>query len=316
MMTRRNFLVVSSGAALAAASRGLSAQADPYRSMPKIDSHVHFVDPTRPQGVPWPPKTDNIYRPHLPPKFRAMVAPWNVVGEIVIEASPWLEDNQWILDLARDNTDIVGFIGHLNPGEPEFAAHLRRFAANPIYRGIRLWRKELPGAARPAYARDLDLLAERGLTIDVVDAEPVLKELAQLARRHPGLRVVIDHLPSTEWDGHPEAMRAGLADLAACPNVYAKVSMVVRLRHRRNVADPTFYQPGLDVLWNLFGNKRVLYGSNWPASARTANYDEIFQAIGQYVARLSRRDAEDFYWRNSIAAYGWLPRGAAAALRP
>jgi hypothetical protein len=30
----------------------------------------------------------------------------------VVEASPWLEDNQWVLDLAKENRVIVGFVCH------------------------------------------------------------------------------------------------------------------------------------------------------------------------------------------------------------
>ena len=127
--------------------------------------------------------------------------------------------------------------------------------------------------------------------------------------------IVIDNLPFTKWDGRPEAMRSELTQLASCPNVFAKVSYVVRLRAGRNIADPSFYKPGLDVLWDLFGSKRVVYASNWPASARTATYDDIYRAIAPYVATRSRQEGEDFYWRNSIAAYRWVARGAAASLR-
>lgn len=32
-----------------------------------LDTHTHFYDPTRPQGVPWPDKNDKrLYRPVLP----------------------------------------------------------------------------------------------------------------------------------------------------------------------------------------------------------------------------------------------------------
>ena len=36
-----------------------------------IDTHTHFYDPTRPQGIPWPPK-DNLllYRTVLPEHHR------------------------------------------------------------------------------------------------------------------------------------------------------------------------------------------------------------------------------------------------------
>ena len=58
-MDRRTFLATT--AALTVSSSGA---APPERI---IDTHTHFYDTTRPQGVPWPPKTEKIlYRPVLP----------------------------------------------------------------------------------------------------------------------------------------------------------------------------------------------------------------------------------------------------------
>ena len=56
-----------------------------------IDTHTHFYDPTRPQGVPWPSKTDAaLYRPVYPEEFKAIARPLGVTGTVVVEASPWL----------------------------------------------------------------------------------------------------------------------------------------------------------------------------------------------------------------------------------
>src|SRR5690606_17116964 len=97
----------------------------------------------RPQGVPWPDKKDKtLYKPALPDRYRSISGPSGVVGAIVVEASPWLEDNQWVLDTAATDTIIVGVIGNLEPGRPEFGKHLERFQVNPLFRGIRngnLW---------------------------------------------------------------------------------------------------------------------------------------------------------------------------------
>ena len=54
------------------------------------------------------------------------------------EASPWIEDNQWVLDLAEKDTIIVGVVGNLEAGKPQFAKQLERFQDNPLFRGIRL----------------------------------------------------------------------------------------------------------------------------------------------------------------------------------
>ena len=115
-----------------------------------IDTHVHFYDPTRPGGVPWPdPKETVLYRPAMPDAFAAMVQPFGVTGVIVVDASPWLHDNQWVLDLAKEHKLILGTVGHLEPGKPLFREQLARFRRNPLYRGIRVGEKVLAVRAWP-----------------------------------------------------------------------------------------------------------------------------------------------------------------------
>ena len=64
-----------------------------------VDTHVHFIDPTRPQGAPYPdPQEESrLYRTVLPLHYKAITAPLGVTGVVVVEASHWVEDNQWIL---------------------------------------------------------------------------------------------------------------------------------------------------------------------------------------------------------------------------
>jgi hypothetical protein len=52
-----------------------------------IDAHTHFYDPTRPAGVPWPPRDDKLlYRRVLPPNHLALPVPKPVTGTVVVEA--------------------------------------------------------------------------------------------------------------------------------------------------------------------------------------------------------------------------------------
>jgi len=134
-MSRRRFLQYA-GVGLVA---GTAFARTESVKVPIIDTHTHFYDPTRPQGVPWPLVTDHVlYKPHLPEHFCALTKKHGVVSTVVVEASSWIQDNQWILDLAKENPVIVGFIGNLELGKPEFAGHLKRFSANPISRGLRV----------------------------------------------------------------------------------------------------------------------------------------------------------------------------------
>src|SRR5262245_44836365 len=136
--SRRAFLQASLAGAVGAAALAHSraAEAGP---VPALDAHTHFYDPTRPQGVPWPGKDDKIlYRRVMPDEFRTLVRPHGVTGTIVVEASPWLEDNQWLLDLAAKEPFIVGIVGNLDPLHAEFPKHVARFARDRRFRGIRI----------------------------------------------------------------------------------------------------------------------------------------------------------------------------------
>src|SRR5687767_877743 len=281
-----------------------------------IDTHTHFYDPTRTQGVPWPPATETVlYKPHYPRSFQRLTQPLHVVGTVVVEASPWVEDNQWILDLAKQNPFIVGFIGHLELGKPEFAANLKRFGANPLFRGLRVSGRALAnGLEQTAFEHDLLRLAEHQYALDVLGEAALLPNVLRAAKLAPRLRIVIDHLPFGEWDQDVLAMQRALAEVAEAPNVYAKVSNVVRRVKGQVVETPEFYRPALGSLWKLFGADRLIFGSNWPVSNRVAPYGVLHRIVADYFLAEGPVAAEKFFWKNSLAAYRWVPRGAARRL--
>ncbi len=294
LLDRRSFL------SLAAAALPFDACADTSR-IPIIDTHIHLFDPTRPQGVPWPPKDNPIlYKPALPARYAKLAEPFGVVGAIEIEASPWLEDNQWVLDIAARNPIIVGTIGDLEPGKPDFGKHLDRFQENPLFRGIRygnLWGRDLGARlAEPAFIADLKLLADASLALDTANPDPALiAAVVHLTDRVPDLRVIVDHLPNLKPP-------SGFRELGARPRVYAKVSEVLQTENRKAV---------LDQLWDVFGENRLLYGSDWPNSDPFGTYAQVLSAVREYFTAKGRAAAENYFWKNSVAAYRWVKRDAA-----
>jgi len=308
--TRRQFLAATTLASAAACAAPRAAA-----SLTIIDTHTHFYDPTRPGGVPWPGKGDALlHRTTLPADYRAQPVSQPVTATVVVEASPLVEDNQWILDLAAKEKFIVGFVGNLKPGENAFAAHLKRFAANPLYRGIRVNEGALrTGLGDAAFVADLKRLADANLELDVNGGPTLLPEVARLGRVLPALRVVINHLANTRIDGKnvSEPWRRDLEAAAKFPQVFLKVSALVEGTGKRDgdaPRDVEFYRPWLDIAWNAFGSDRLIYGSNWPVSARFAPLATVQGIAHDYFSAKGRSALEKFFADNARMAYRWLNR--------
>lgn len=309
-MNRRHFL--QTAAATVPAAFATPSQAAPVATR-IIDTHTHFYDPTRPQGVPWPTKNTPLYRKVMPSDWRALAEPHGIKETVIVEASQWVEDNQWILDLAAQEKCIVGFVGNLDPTTPEFAANVKRFAANPIFRGVR-WRADLVriDANKDAALAGAKVLADHGLQLDLNGGPDLLPHAAKLAAEVPDLRIVINHLGAS---GDPKDLRPewkdNIKEVAKPKNVWMKVSALVeQVKGAEGQAphDVSYYLPILDHLWESFGPDRLVYGSNWPVSDRGAPYEVVFGLVRDYFSTKGSEACEKYFWKNSKDVYRWIER--------
>jgi predicted TIM-barrel fold metal-dependent hydrolase len=252
----------------------------------------------------------------LPPDYRALPQEARVAGTVVVEASPWIEDNQWVLDLAARDPFIVGLVGNLPAGTPSFSALLERFAANPLFRGIRVPERRLAsGLGDSAFVADLGRLAERGLALDVLGSPGMLPDVARLARTIPRLEIVIDHVAGVRIDGGtpPADWRRGLRQVAPRTTVSCKISGLVEGTGRTGGAAPGdagFYRPVLDHVWECFGPDRLIYGSNWPVSEMYADLGTVQRLAVGYLSDKGERASRSVLAGNARRVYRWVDRTA------
>ncbi len=315
-LNRREFLTRSTAGVLAlAAAAPCTTHAATAKPLEIIDTHTHFYDPTRPQGVPWPPKNDALlYRKVMPADYLAQKVPQPVTATVVVEASPWVQDNQFILELAKKEKFIVGLSGNLKPGDPEFAANLKKFAADKLYRGIRVSGKALADNLKnEAFVADIQRLADLDLEMDVNGPPDTLPAIADIAQKLPSLRIVINHLSNIRIDGKTvdPVWQRNMEAAAKQKHVYAKISGLVEGTGRSDgtaSADAGFYKSQLDVLWNAFGEDRLVYGSNWPVSERFAPLSRVQQIVYDYFSAKSEGALTQVFGANAKAAYKWVKR--------
>jgi predicted TIM-barrel fold metal-dependent hydrolase len=248
--------------------------------------------------------------------FRKIAAKLGIVGAIEVEASPWIEDNLWVLQEVAKDPIMVGTIGNLEPEKPEFREYLERYHRNPLFLGIRygnLWGRTLAGAVeKPEFISGIKELAAANLTLDTANLRlDLLGAVVKLTDRVPGLRVVLDHVPVMQPFSEPALrtqMESVLRELAK-RNVYAKLSAVARRENNQVLTDPAAYKPRLDLLCDIFGEDRVVYGSDWPNSTGNwVSYEAVLKIVRDYFTGKGRTAAEKYFWRNSVAAYRWVRR--------
>lgn len=303
---RRGFLAASMGGVL------LPVQPD---AIPIIDTHIHLFDQTRPQGAPYSAAPRNT-TPALPPRYRKLASPLGIAGAIVVEASPWIEDNLWALQVAETDPMMTGVIGNLQPEKPEFKEYLDRYHRNRLFLGIRygnLWDYSLVNqTANPVFIEGLKLLQQAGLALDTANPRPdLLEAVIRVSDRVPDLRIVVDHLPGMMWRLDTRAKTAAeplLRELAQRPSVYVKISQVLRVVDGRPSTDPAQYKALLDPLFDIFGADKLLFGSDWPNAEAVDNLPAIVQIAGDYFRAKGRAAAEKYFWKNSAAAYRWVRR--------
>lgn len=289
------------------------AQTSLYRG-PVLDAHIHLFDPFRPEGIPWPESGDVIYRRSLPDDYFAQAAALGIAGAIAVEASPWRQDNDWLLNAIRQHSGMVGFVGNLVPTDEQFAADLDRLAAEPLFLGIRygnLWGRDLAADLEtPGFIEGMRRLAQSGRALDSANPTPSLvAALLKVSDAVPDLRIVVDHLPNAQVHAQ-QANRywQDLHALARRENIFMKLSEVPRQEGSSVRLDLSYYQEQLDALWELFGEDRILFGSDWPNSDHIVTLDKTIGLTREYLATKSHIAQEKVFYLNSKRAYQWYAR--------
>ena len=311
-MRRREFLGTAAAFALTPEIVQAAAKVD---DIPIIDTHVHLFDSRRPQGVPYAGSAEwakDMKGVALPSTYDAYAKPLNIVGAIELEASPWVEDNLWVLEQMETDTCFVGTVGDLEPQKPEFAELFDRFRKNPMFLGIRcgnIWDRDVSKLENdPRFLDGLKRLADADMVMDT--ANPTIALLENMVRIHdklPNLRIVLDHLPQLD-PADEKAYAAVLKEIKSRSTIYAKLS---EIDHRAMKArGMEAHKARLDQLMDTFGEDRVVFGTDWPNSWGTATPAQIVTVARAYFATRSREAAEKYFWKNSLAVYKWKKRAA------
>ena len=252
----------------------------------RIDAHQHFWRIADRAGQ-WPPAAlSAIYRDFMPDDLRPHLAENNIEGTVLVQTMECAADTAFMLDLAARHVFIKAVVGWVDLKAPDAPASIAQLARAPKLRGLRPMLQDIADEAWIA-DRALDpavaAMVAHELAFDALVLPRHLPHLSHFARRHPGLRLVIDHgAKPAIVEGRLADWRRAMADLAACPNVTCKLSGLLTEAggHR-----PESVRPYAETILDLFGPNRVIWGSDWPVLTLATDYRAWFEQCRAMVPK-------------------------------
>ncbi len=140
---------------------------------------------------------------------------------------------------------------------------------------------------------------ELGLSICLQMSAKAIPQAARMAKRFPGVRIILDHCARPELaDGPPYNAAASLFDLASCANIYLKLTPRIFAESRRGKATPETFFPRLV---SGFGASRLSWGSNYPSSEGAL--PQLLATAQESLACLARGDRDRIFARTAQALY-------------
>lgn len=258
-----------------------------------IDAHQHFwtYDEAR-YGWIAEGGLHALKRDFLPEDLRPLLDQRGVDGTVAVQARQDLEESEWLLGLAADHPWIRGVVGWVDLASEEVEGQLDRLAAargGERLVGIRhVVQAEAEGFLDGAdFRRGVAAVGARGLAYDVLILEHQLEEAVRFCGAMEGQRLVLDHLAKPRIAAGEIDRWAGLMrELGAMEHVTCKVSgMVTEADHGAWTYDQL--TPYMDVAFEAFGPKRLLFGSDWPVCTLAAPYARVHEVFSRWNASLS-----------------------------
>lgn len=270
-----------------------------------IDAHVHFWN-YHPVKDAWITDTMKFLKQDfLPADLLPLIENNKTDGCVAVQADQSEHETGFLLELAAAYQQIRGIVGWVDLRADNIEERLQYFSGFPLVKGFRHIVEAEPAGflLGDSFQRGISALSAYGFTYDILVNRHQLNDVLKFADRFPDQRMVIDHCAKPgirkgeirDWDRQ-------IREIAQQPNLYCKLSGLLTEAAWEHWNAATF-APFLDTVFDAFGCKRLMYGSDWPVMLLSGRYARWKELLENYMKGFSDDDraavfgltAKDFY---------------------
>ncbi len=272
----------------------------------RIDAHQHFwiYDPIKDS---WIDETmAKIQRDFLPQDLAPILEENDFEGCIAIQADQTETQNKFLIDLAAKNNFIKGIVGWVDLRANNIEDRLSFYANKNTVKGFR---HVLQGEVQRDLMLNADFkngiskLEKHNFTYDLLIFNDQILYSEILVKSFANQKFVINHLakPNVKLQ-EIETWKKGIKSISKCENVSCKISGMVTEADWQNWSDIDF-TPYLDIVFEAFGTKRLLFGSDWPVCNVAGGYRKALNILKNYIQKLTQTEQQDIFGKNAARFY-------------
>lgn len=269
-----------------------------------VDTHLHLVYQDR-LSYPWLKDTPALNRQWTVEDYFAEADALGIEAalhmEVDVAEKDMLAETVFVTEL---HSKVIGAIAAGRPEDRDFPQYLQAIADVRGLRGIRRILHTQPDELSQSdrFVENVQRLANYQLPFDLCVRADQLPIGRRLVEQCPDVQFVLDHcgVPQVA-EQELDPWRQYIIDLAALPNVAAKVSGIVAY------AGPDWtvatLRPFVEHIIESFGWDRVVWGSDHPVCTLTANLTRWVDATRELIAGASEDEQAKLLHRNAERIY-------------
>ncbi|MEQ1944942.1 amidohydrolase [Mesorhizobium sp. VNQ89] len=270
-----------------------------------VDTHLHIIDKSR-LDYPWVSGEPALDRDFLYGEYArdALRSGITDVLHMEVDVAPQLISDE--IEYVRDQSGkpgslIRGAISACRAEDPGFPEMLERALADPFVKGFRRILHTVSDdiSQGALFRQNVKRLSGTRLTFDICmfpRQQPLALALTELA---PDVTFILDHcgvpdIKSGDFDG----WKRGITELAARPNLMAKISGIVAYTDRETWTAETL-RPYAEHVIDCFGWDRVVWGSDWPVCTLGGGLLAWVAATHAILEGCSNDERDSLFWKNA-----------------
>jgi L-fuconolactonase len=276
-----------------------------------IDTHAHVIA-TDTQRYPNAPvgghKSD--WSRERPVSTEQMIAAMDQAGiakAVLVQASTcYGHDNSYVADAVAAHPDRFTGVFSVDVLAPDALERIRYWSGRKLT-GMRLFTagstmNQADWVDDPRSFPAWECASELRLPVCMQMTVKAIPQLIHILERFPNVSVILDHLAKPVLsDGPPYSDAADAFRLAEYKNLYLKLTPRTVAESQNGKATPVTFFP---LLVSKFGSKRIVWGSNYPASEGTLS--ELLKVSEAGLSALPAEDREWIFAKTALSLYPML----------